>query len=144
MEYVEPSRCCDADAAEEDSTGLVTEGFVRLGEEVDIGDWSWVIATGGGGAVIKGEGCVGSGVVVCGWVEDEMTEGVEVWVTACATAAYCIGGSCGGRGAGALTTFDRDCEKLIFDTGFAAKYSTLSAAQHLGKLLTYYLLIVLM
>lgn len=36
-EYVDPSGCCDIDAAE-DRIGLVNDGCVRLGEEAETDD----------------------------------------------------------------------------------------------------------
>lgn len=37
--------------------------------------------------------------------------------------AYRIGGNWGGRGVGAFTTLDIDCEKLIFDGGLVINCS---------------------
>jgi len=83
-------------------------------------DWSWVVDTRGAdvvGTTFEGGECVCDEAVVGRWeIDDEAFEtGSCELVTAWATVAYRIGGSWGGRGAGALTTFDIDWEILRFE-----------------------------
>ena len=126
-EYIDPSGCCDTDAAE-DRMGLVTDGCVKLGEEALTEDWSWAAdtrGTGVEGAIFEGGECACDEAVVGRWAIDDEAFGAgscELGV-AWATVAYRIGGSWGGRGTGALTTFDIDCEKLRFEDCLAISCS---------------------